>query len=639
MSNDLLEGLVDSPAAYGFVVSMRPSDLGEPPISSRMEDGDLSETTTNGVVIVVRHYPATPESVSEGQPVVTPTILLAYEGRVDNREEIAYALGVPRLANQPDGAVLAAAYEAWGPALSARTIGEYAYVVFDRRTRQLVAGQDTMGVRRLFYCTVGERLLITSSLRLLFQRFPETRPPYDREVLREYFAGTMTPWSGRTIWRGVSELGRGKVLVQRGYQLEPRTVWQPNPDRERFKSPEEVDEVFRKHLFDSVRAALRSPGPLLCDLSGGYDSSTICSVAALLIQSGQSPGPIIGWSFGNKRSNESAFQDAVRQQLHIDSRTLDLANHLPFQVFTDTELPTGSFIQMGALNRATRKFASAHGIRSHLTGQAADALLQKIGGGAPMYLADWFRERRFRDWSSHFVAYLKGGSFNAWQLIRDCTVGTLDLHVGLRAPVPSWVTSSFQNEMQQAKYDFLHTRARAFRSHARERAYRWTLCFIPYVGGGLPDERLPFVHRPLVEFLMGLEWNHLMCPNEERLLMRRSLSGILPEKVRSGERCWTAFGAGLYDGLRTAWPRISHFVTGEQLAELGVVERKPFQAAVEAMRAGYQGPNSQIARTALYLETWLGLKALLNSNPVPVSMSARATVQRGSLDYVSAVGK
>jgi hypothetical protein len=51
------------------------------------------------------------------------------------------------------------------------------------------------------------------------------------------------------------------------------------------------------------------------------------------------------------------------------------------------------------------------------------------------------------------------------------------------------------------------------------------------------------------------------------------------------------------------------FVTGDHLAELGVVERKPFQAALEVMRAGYWGPTAQIAIAALYLETWFGLKS------------------------------
>ena len=601
---------MENTTAYGFAISVRGSELRQPQAFRRVGDGEFSQTTTEGVVIAVRHYPATPESASEEQPVITASTVLAYEGRVDNREEIAYALGQPRLAHLPDGAVLAAAYDAWGPKLSAKTIGEYAYVVFDRRTQRLVAGQDSLGVRRLFYCTAAGRVLITSNLRLLFQQFPEARPSYDREVLREYFAGTMSPWSGRTIWRGIRELGRGKVLVGRGNELEEQTAWQPDPDRrQRFKSSEDVDEVFRTLLFGAVRAALRSPGPVLCDLSGGYDSSTICSVAALLTQAGENRKPIIGWSIVSQRSDESAFQDAVRRQYQIDSHVLDLGSHLPFQTFTDTEIPTGGFIQLGAVERAMREFARARGIRSRLTGQAADALFNKTGA-APVYLSDWLRERRIGAWARHFMAYLMGGSFNAWHLLRDCTVGTLDMHAGrFREPMPNWVTVRFREEIRQADYEFLHTRPRAFRSDARERLYRSTLCFMPYIGRSLPDERMPFAYRPLVEFILGLDWEHIVRPNEDRLLMRRSLRGILPEAVRTrgGQ---TAFGAALLQGLRVAWPRISHFVTGDQLAELGVVERKPFQRALDAMRAGYSGPNTQFSNTALYLETWLGLKAL-----------------------------
>src|SRR5262249_47898132 len=154
------------PTAYGFVIDVHGFGLIRPQNFHRVGNGEFSRTTSEDVVIVVRHYPATPESAAEDQPIFTPTVVLAYEGRVDNRKEISHALGVPRLSQQPDGAVLAAAYDAWGEKTSAKVIGEYAYVAFDRRTHQLVAGQDSLGVRRLFYCTIGERVLITSNLRL-----------------------------------------------------------------------------------------------------------------------------------------------------------------------------------------------------------------------------------------------------------------------------------------------------------------------------------------------------------------------------------------------------------------------------------------------------------------------------------------
>lgn len=119
MPKQLPPGLVDHPTPYGFALSLRPADLARPIDLQRSSSAGIAALRARGVVIAVSHYAATPESLQEQQPVVTPRLVLAYEGRVDNREEIAYLLGMPRLARQPDGAVLAAAYEAWGARLSA----------------------------------------------------------------------------------------------------------------------------------------------------------------------------------------------------------------------------------------------------------------------------------------------------------------------------------------------------------------------------------------------------------------------------------------------------------------------------------------------------------------------------------------
>jgi asparagine synthase (glutamine-hydrolysing) len=370
-----------------------------------------------------------------------------------------------------------------------------------------------------------------------------------------------------------------------------------------------VDEAFRTLLFEAVQAALRSPGPILCDLSGGSDSSTVCSIAALLVQAGKSYGrPVIGWSLVSRRSGETVVQEAVRRQYGLDAHAVHLDDRQPFQIFTDTEIPTGGFVQLGAVEQAVREFSRARGIWSYLTGLGADALFNK-GGEAPVYLAELLRAGRVSTWARHLAAYVKGGSFSAWHLLRDCTVGSLDVHAGrFREPIPDWIRPAFRREVKQANHDYLHKWPRVFQRDARERLYRWTLCFIPYTGRSLPDERMQLVYRPLVEFVLGLDWEHIARPNETRVLMRRSLRGILPDAVRNGG-VHTAFAATLLEGLRLAWPRVSRLLTGEHLAELGVVEPKPFRAALEAMRAGYAGPNMQFSNTALYLETWLALKA------------------------------
>lgn len=187
-------------------------------------------------------------------------------------------------------------------------------------------------------------------------------------------------------------------------------------------------------------------------------------------------------------------------------------------------------------------------------------------------------------------------------------MGSLDMHAGsFRSGTPDWFTPGFREEIRQANHDFQHPRHRVFSSIARERVYRSTLFFVPLHGRLLADERIPLVYRPLVEFILGLDWGLMVQPGEDRVLMRRSLRGILPNAVRT-RQSKSSHGAPILEGLRASWSRIAHLLTGDRLAELGVVERQPFRTALETMRAGYSGRNRQFLNTAVYLEAWLSLK-------------------------------
>ena len=105
---------------YGFAVAYRARDVAvplRPPLASR----NVQHSSTTGVELVVRHYGDTPESLGDVLPLTTGGCLLVYEGRVDNRGEVARALDRPSLADASDGTVLAAAYEHWGARLSCAT--------------------------------------------------------------------------------------------------------------------------------------------------------------------------------------------------------------------------------------------------------------------------------------------------------------------------------------------------------------------------------------------------------------------------------------------------------------------------------------------------------------------------------------
>ena len=596
---------------YGFALLAQGRDLHANGTVSQRAIDDATAVSTIGLTLVVRSYAPTPEAMAEVQPLIEPRRVLAYDGRVDNRRDVAFALGRPELAHASDGAVLAAAYKAWGASLSTNVLGEFAFVVVDRDDAKIVAGQDSMGVRRIFYRSSGDRVWIASDLRFLFEQFPDARPSLDPDTMPEYFAGVMEPWSGRTIWRGIRELGRGCGLIVRGDVLEERAVWRPDPGRRfRFRDSHECDQAVRAALFEGVAAALRTRGPILCDVSGGYDSSTVCAVASRLAQAGVTHSvPIIGWAYQNERADESELRDAVARECGIELHVLQMKDHLPFRVFRDSEIPTLGLLQDAAVEETLRGFAQARGIRTRLTGYAGDALFHK--GFSPNYLGDWLRAGRFLDWARDLNAYVRSGRYSIWHLLRESTLGSLDMQAGTpRLPLPNWLTPRFRRAMEETEHELYRRRERVFSSTARELIYRWTLLFVRPHGYLLPDERSPLVYRPLVELMLGLDWEHLVRPNEDRVVMRRAFRDSLPEVFRTRAGTAAHF-APIYAGLRAHWPRIRHLVSGERLAELGVVEPKLFREAVNVMRAGYPGPggNHAISMTALYLETWLNLKA------------------------------
>lgn len=592
-------------ASFGFAVVARASalstvnELDKPGIAGRLVIDDR-------LCVIAGDNAYTEEAVDDRQPLIEANTVMVYEGRVDNREDIAAALRRPELAGASDGTVLLAAYEAWGTTLAGRVVGEYSYAVYDRRRRVLAAGQDALGVRRIFYGKDGDRVWITSDLRYLFAHYPGLRPALDGDTLAEYFSGPLTPWSGRTIWRGVRQLKRGNALEQRGAELSERMVWQLNPPTTSAGNVDEVDEQFRKCLFDAVAASLRSPRPILCDVSGGYDSTTVFSIAKILEKRTHGTPVLVPWAFRNQLGNESQFQDLVSQHFNAPIHTIDRLQCLPFQ-FLDTgaELPSGGFVQAGALTQAVRQLAAGHGIRTRLTGLAADVLFQK--GGAPLHLAEWLRAGRVRDWARHVHGYMRTGSHSLWHLLSECTLGSVDLLAGtFRAEPPDWVLPAFVKKVRDRQREY-HRLPRMLRSSAREYVYRHTVFQLPYHERMLPDQRFPLVSQPLVEFVLGLDWKYLVAPGESRLLMRRALKGILPEAVRAGGTI-AHHNAAVLEGMRVFWPQVQHLLTGERLAEFGVVSPRLFRSAMERMRSGNAGSNRAYSLTALYLETWLATK-------------------------------
>jgi asparagine synthase (glutamine-hydrolysing) len=606
--------LATFPNACGFVLEhwYAPEQSQVVPISVRPSS---REGTSVGPSfrLFVRALGTTPETVDEAQPVTTAGVILAYAGRIDNRNEVADRLGRPDLLRATDGAILAESYAAWGDTFPAKVLGEYSFALIDRRTGGLVAGRDSLGIGHLFHCEDAHSLWVASNLELLLDALPQW-PSLDRPALAEYFASGGNLAMGNTIFSGIREMPAAHVI--RGSRGKPviRRYWQPNPERLLRGSSDDYDGELRRLLSEATRAAMRSSTPVWSDLSGGLDSSSVTAVAAMLTNNGYGPKHgLAAFSLmrSKTKSEEAEYQGVFLATYPLEHHTLDVDAHLPFANVDESPWCHPSHLGLyRPLTRAASKLFRSRGVHAHLNGRGGDVIF--CGDHfPPVFLSELARGFKWGRWLRDMRQWARRGERSVANLLWHCSLaGANDYYAGEKrgTDIPRWIAPDFGTAVHSAISRPWQLGERLYGSPAREMLYRGitrissTRRFIT-VG----DERHPLLYRPLIEFVLALPWEHLVQPETDRVIQRRALRGILPEPIRTRLTKDTATHS-LLRGVREGWSNISDVVQGRRIAQLGLVEPAAFRSACEQLRHGLIGNHLRYLIAALSLEMWLRSK-------------------------------
>jgi asparagine synthase (glutamine-hydrolysing) len=200
------------------------------------------------------------------------TIVL--NGEIFNYVELRRELG-GAFRTATDTEVLLEACAAWGveKAIS-RSVGMFAFALWDSKERELVLVRDRAGEKPLVYFWDGKTLAFASELKAL-EPLHERR--LDAEALDCYLALGYVP-APLAIFRNCRKLPPGHLLRFRKGSLRVDRWWFPEqtgetPEGSRF---ERVSKL-RALMADAVKLRLRSDVPIALYLSGGLDSSAIAA--------------------------------------------------------------------------------------------------------------------------------------------------------------------------------------------------------------------------------------------------------------------------------------------------------------------------------------------------------------------------
>ena len=232
------------------------------------------------VAIVYRGFHITKESCRDCQPYALATgEVVTWTGRLDNRDELLGALPKFRASDVADGTIAALTYERLGIAGFARMVGDWTCSVLNRSERRLTLAVDSVGVGRLYYRRTASSVSWSNCLETLIA------DDASEELDEEYVAGwlSMFPAEHLTPYRSVSAVPAASYVVLRSGRATVQRYWSFDGGKEiRHGSDSDYEEHFRTVFKLAVRRRLRATGPIVAELSGGMDSSSIVCTADLL---------------------------------------------------------------------------------------------------------------------------------------------------------------------------------------------------------------------------------------------------------------------------------------------------------------------------------------------------------------------
>jgi asparagine synthase (glutamine-hydrolysing) len=217
----------------------------------------------------------TPESLYEAMPAgeAVGALRITADARLDNREELIGTLGLKDLpaASTPDSRLILEAFLKWGEDCPAHLLGDFAFAIWDRRTRTLFCARDQFGVKPFYYCEPKGCFAFCSCVDGLLQF--EWVP---RRLNEQRLASHLTLFYGdtaTTFYADILRLPPAHSLRVNQYGVRLARYWKLDPEIETLRDSDgQYIEEFKSIFQEAVKARLRTNGKPGSMLSGGLDS-------------------------------------------------------------------------------------------------------------------------------------------------------------------------------------------------------------------------------------------------------------------------------------------------------------------------------------------------------------------------------
>ncbi len=509
----------------------------------------------------------TPESMYEDlpRPSASGDYLIAADARIDNREDLIAELGIrPGRDVLTDSELILRAWEKWAEAAPRKLIGDFSFAIWDNAAKKLFCVRDSAGTRCLYYYESSELFAFASEIKAL-TALPRIPCALNEARVADYLISLYEDRAS-TFYKGICRLPAASILTVTPTDLNIRTYWKLDPEREiRLRDEREYAEAFREKFDEAVRCRVRSAFPVGSAVSGGLDSSAIACTARRLVVAHDPSTRLHTFSiifpgvpeFERRAIDERSWIETVLRTGGFEPHYVrgDELNPLQDSREVHYHLDEANFAPNLYLHWGMYGSARDHGVRVFLDGLDGDTTVSH-GFEYLEELARRLHWRKLHQEASLLAKNLLGGSkaskviwnycardmapvwmIRLWRLahgrFRDMRPNGTLAHPDFAARMKlrqRALELTPAGRPRTAREHHARVLNLALYAHSLEMADKAAAAF------GI-EARYPFFDRRLIEFCLSVPADQKLRGGWNRAIFRRAMEGVLPREIqwRSGK--------------------------------------------------------------------------------------------------------
>ena len=215
--------------------------------------------------------------ISGQQPMTRDSVSVVFNGAIYNYKELRGSLKKSghTFRTNSDTEVILELYKEYGPGCVEHMNGMFAFLIYDRIQKRLIAARDHFGIKPLYYYENQDNLIFASEIKALLEH-PSVKIEPDYNSIQDYIV-LQYVLGAETLFKDIKKIlpGHYHVIDLKSFNAKPVKYWEPNFSVDNSHTEDYFINKLREKLEDTVDIQLRSDVPVGCYLSGGIDSSII----------------------------------------------------------------------------------------------------------------------------------------------------------------------------------------------------------------------------------------------------------------------------------------------------------------------------------------------------------------------------